>query len=1528
MHLLLTAIGPDNVPHDLAVECEESATVDEVTSFLAERVGAPAHIGATRGRLYLGSHVLDPRQKVAASPLRHGVVVGLDRPVPRIEDEPPGTLELRITSGTGAGTTYRLSPGSWSVGTGAYDAVRLEDPLVHGTAVTLDIGPDGTVGVTPEPAIVGATRPVPPRRRPHDGPVLIPVPPTKEYARSRQGKKEQKQDLLIGLDATHTEVDPSLPIPLVHVERIPVTGRTHLPLGHALTIGNTMLEVSWVTPPDASLTYTPTGSTLDFNRPPRMLPPERPTKFVYPREPKKPEGVRFPWPMVVAPIVMGLVMFLVFDRWYMLLFVLLSPLMYIGNMLQQNSGTAKRFRRDLGRYRERRRKIQGDAFRALTEESAARRRDYMDPANVLLTATGPRARLWERRPTDPDWLHLRVGTADTLSEITINDPEREKHEEDLIWTAPDVPIVVELPEFRVLGLAGPTAHRRAVARWMLAQLSVLHSPGEVDIRLISDRADDEAWGWVRWLPHVRAGRDEDGIARVGTDEQSTARQFAAIAGIIDSRGEELKAAGGFMRSGRTGFPPVVVFLEDAARLRLLPGAVGLLQAGPAVDVYFVCMDDDVRLLPEECQAVVSSDGYWLTVEKTGKETADSVRPDLVSRAWCERVARALAPLRDVSLEDASGAIPAHSRLLDVLRLDPPVADRILAGWSGRPRTTAAVIGEGLDGPFTLDISRDGPHGLVAGTTGSGKSELLQTIIASLAVGNRPDEFNFVLIDYKGGSAFKDCNNLPHTVGMVSDLDGHLTTRALASLAAELHRRERMLARAGAKDIEDFTAQREAGTNPTDEPMPRLLIVIDEFAALVSELPDFVKGLVDIARRGRSLGVHLILATQRPSGVVSAEIKSNTNLRIALRVTDANDSQDVIEASDAAEIPKSLPGRAFARLGHSALHQFQSARVGGRPRNVEAGPEVEVSRLAWSTLAAPAEVREEGDEDITVPTDLASLVGVINEAASAAGISSPPPPWLPPLEDVVTIDDLYTFVPRERVRSELVLPLGLVDLPHDQSRTALTYDLAHDTNVLVVSMPRMGRSSILRGVAGVIADNLPVTDVHIYGIDCGNNALLPLQALPHVGAVVTRDQPERLGRLTTKLREEITRRQEQLAASGFADITEQRRAVATEDRLPYIVVLFDRWEAFNAAFSNVDMGALVDAWQQIIQESSSVGIRIFMTGDRSCLVGRMSTLIDDKFLMRMADASDFTNIGMNVKEVPNHLPPGRAFRSGSTAESQFALLTADPDGTAQVRALQEIGRAAAARIGELPAAKKPFRVDDLPTRITVPEMLALGGARSDDTSYVPLGVGGDTLTMKHLSITEDGPTFMILGPRKSGRSNVLRLVAGHLVDADYSLLLVIPRRSPLAEFATDPHVVRTLTPETDRDEGKEVFEQFAELTKDRTKRTAVLIDDLELLGLDGWLVDGIEQQVKLVRDSESFVMAAGTADDLGSSYRGPAVALKKSRSGLLLRPQQPNDGDMFGARLPRSIGSGSGNTGRALLFRSGQWERIQVPLVEG
>jgi DNA segregation ATPase FtsK/SpoIIIE, S-DNA-T family len=355
-------------------------------------------------------------------------------------------------------------------------------------------------------------------------------------------------------------------------------------------------------------------------------------------------------------------------------------------------------------------------------------------------------------------------------------------------------------------------------------------------------------------------------------------------------------------------------VDQAADILLsYPGAATILRDGPKVGIYSICIDDDERSLSEEATAVVVvyADGS-ADLRRSPQDISHKTRLDVIGQDWFERTARALAPIRDTG-GDEEDALPQAARLTEVLELEPVGPEQFLSRWAGAARSTRATLGVSFDGPFSIDLVVDGPHGLVAGTTGAGKSELLQTIVASLAVANRPDAMNFVLVDYKGGAAFKDAVRLPHTVGMVTDLDAHLVERALTSLGAELTRREHMLAAVGAKDIDDYF---EAGSRRGAEPMPRLLIVIDEFASMVRELPDFVAGLVNIAQRGRSLGIHLILATQRPSGVVSGEIRANTNLRISLRVTDTADSGDIIGVPDAAQISASTPGRAYVRLGHA------------------------------------------------------------------------------------------------------------------------------------------------------------------------------------------------------------------------------------------------------------------------------------------------------------------------------------------------------------------------------------------------------------------------------------------------------------------------------------------------------------------------------------------------------------------------------------------------------------------------------------
>ncbi len=633
-----------------------------------------------------------------------------------------------------------------------------------------------------------------------------------------------------------------------------------------------------------------------------------------------------------------------------------------------------------------------------------------------------------------------------------------------------------------------------------------------------------------------------------------------------------------------------------------------------------------------------------TLEVDDAEPVHDVLLDQVDAMWAEEVARSLAPVRDASGEEGDAVIPKFVRYVDLAGIDLDRNDDVVAHWTRGGRSTEALVGMSMDGPFSLDLKADGPHALVAGTTGAGKSEFLQTLVVSLALANRPTAVNFVLVDYKGASVFADCERLPHTVGMVTNLDGHLTERALVSLDAELKRRELVLKEMGAPDI-DAAWERDADRAEASG-MARLVIVIDEFAELVHELPDFVTGLIRIARVGRSLGVHLILATQRPAGVVSPEMRANTGLRVALRMEDKNDSSEVLEAPHAAGISRSTPGRGFVRSGgRGALVEFQTARVAGRRKGATVDiPPPRVNPVPWKRLGYPPPVPRRAEEAKGRATDLYALVAMIGQAAVELDIPRSRSPWLAPLPLVFSLPPASS---RASAAMDLMpVVFGTEDVPALQAQHPAVLDVVHGGHLLIAGSARSGRSTALRTLGASLAQSMSPSDLHLYGLDFGNGALLPLTDLPHCDAVVGRSETERVERLIARLTEEVARRQELLARSGQGDIAEQREASSGGDRLAYLVVLVDRWEGFTSQFSLDSGSELPAAVLRLIREGIGVGLRLVIAGDRSLLNDRIASQVEDKLVLRLSDRNDYRMVNINPRTCPR-----RCRRAGPTGESR-------------------------------------------------------------------------------------------------------------------------------------------------------------------------------------------------------------------------------------------------------------------------------------
>ncbi len=1308
----------------------------------------------------------------------------------------------------------------------------------------------------------------------------------------------------------------------------------------------------------AVVVMNPEGGTT-FNRPPRIVDQIEQTRVTFPGE--KPERQKAPFSVValVIPVLMGLGMCLgakllggkhePFNPVFLLM-ALASPAMMLGNYLSTNRRGKGTFESKLTAYEEHLAEARSRMAAAVAHETNVLRTSFPDPAELSIVATTPRPTLWQRRPANGDFLSLRLGLTDRPASVVVDGvvpPEDERR-----CFLEKVPATVDLREVGVLGVAGPRSSCEALTRLLVAQLTVFHAPDDVVVTIFTGSGHERAWSWARWLPHVRPA-SPDFLTRIGSSDHSLDELAADLAQMVEARLTRREAAATEAMDEASH----VVVLDGAYRLGSIPAITRVLRFGPSVGVYAICLDETERLLPEECRAVAQFspvEPTRLALRASQSAPVADVLGDLVTSEWAERVARAIAPIRLNRRNEAESAIPTSLRLLDLLELDDPDESAIIRRWSELGRTTAALIGATARGPLVLDLSRDGPHGLVAGTTGSGKSELLQTIIASLAVVNRPDAMNFVLVDYKGGSAFKDCAELPHTVGMVTDLDGHLTERALASLGAELRRRERLLQQAGTKDIEDYWRATD-GTGAT--PMSRLVLVIDEFAAMVEELPDFVEGLVDLARRGRSLGINLILATQRPSGVVSPAIKTNTNLRIAMRVTDAADSTDVIDSPLAARIAKAAAGRAYLRVGHEQLTEFQAARVGGR-RSVDSVADLEVTPVTWTGLGDPPPAARTTTVT-SESTDLSELVAVINRAMAQAGMLVPPSPWLPPLPNQITLAHSANLSPRPsagtcgqgheidsnarfcdvcgedqsvRPRSAPVdlpkLPsefgpltavFGFEDRPEIQAQQPAGWDIERSGHLLVVGDSGSGRSTFLRTLAGSLADRISAREVHLYGVDCGNGALLPLADLPHCGAVVTRNEVDRVDRLIGRLLAEVTRRQEILSLGGFSTIADQRGMSDAGDRLPFIVVMIDRWEGFVSEFDPVDNGRLVSSFMHLMKEAPGVGIRVVATGDRTALSARFSALVETTIVLRMNDRGNYSMAGLNPRKMPDELRPGQAFRSGSGAEIQIALLDPDPAGPAQTAAFRAVAANAAGRDQWLDRHQLPLPIGVLPQRTFLGGALASLDPHQTYAHGGPLllgGVGGDHVEPQWVNLAEMGPAFMVGGPPRSGRSTALVVMTRSLLAQGRRVLIVLGRPSPLSTLAGHDGVV-------DVAEGRTLARDTLEELLGDGSVTDVVIDDAELL-VDSAIGDPLANFLKSARDHGRTMVVGGTTQDLANGFRGFPAEARKSKSGLVLCPGAPGDGELVGTRLPRTAVF-PGPPGRGVLSTRDGMVLVQVPL---
>ncbi|WP_422935432.1 type VII secretion protein EccCa [Sinomonas sp. P47F7] len=1126
----------------------------------------------------------------------------------------------------------------------------------------------------------------------------------------------------------------------------------------------------------------------------------------------------------------------------------------------------------------------------MRERSAQMRRDALvldpAPASLPLLVTDP-SRVWERRRSHADFLRVRVGLGDVpwfrLAAPAASNPLQPSDplmaEELSLFaaraaTVPGMPVTVPLDRAGDVALVGPRDEVLGVARAMAAQLAAFHAPDDVQLAAVfaGDRADD--WAGLDLLPHLVMGRTFDGPIRA----RRVAPDLPTLAQVLaDELAERVAAAEQRRRSmvpaGRAEQPRLVVFLDEhgglAQSFPFLEGRAGLEELG----ITLVHLVEDRLDEPSEVSLRVTVSDGALTVTDArvagDARGASNVRGagdargvgdaapvadlrgsiDAMSAPLLTAVARLVAPLR-LSLDAAERADAGEPiSMPELLGIEDPAALEAAEAWGARaPRDFLRVpIGVDRHGmPIHLDLKESaqlgmGPHGICIGATGSGKSELLRTLVLALAASHSPDDLSMILVDYKGGAAFAPFARLGHVAGLMDNLqdDPQLTRRARESIAGEVLRRQKLLRDAGASP--SITHYRELRrTRPELPPMPHLLLVIDEFGELLTAEPDFVDLLLTIGRIGRSIGVHLLLSSQRIESGKLRGLDTYLSYRIGLRTFSEAESQTILGTADAFHLP-AVPGFGFLKVDTSIYTEFRAGYVSGPVDAPAPGPTADDAARDVFVLPAHNGVGADGgagvgsadagepEAQLVRPDTGPSLVDVAVGRLAASGRQTAPV-WLPPLPTRVALGSVVDAA-TAAADGGLRTPIGLLDDPSRQRQAPWLLDFTiGGGHIAVVGAPGSGRTTVLRTIAASLALTRTPREVSVYGMDLAGGGLSRIEGFPHVGGVATRSDRTKLLRLIEELQAMIRHRETVFRDHDIDSIAmlRARHAAGEVPELvsPDIVLLVDGFGAIRTEFEELE-----DPFTELVQRGGSFGIHVIVALTRwNELRMASQPLIGQRFELRLNDPSD-SNVSRAAAAVLLSAEPGRVL-AGASLYGQVALPVLDDVDDAQLgdalealaaRLTADWSGPAAAPIRLLPESFEP---SELPDALEVSERVPFG-LRQDTMEYVAF----DPLLDQHL---------IVFGDAGSGKTTLLRGIAAGLIDRsspDELAIAVMDVRGGTAAEIPEDYLGGHATNGRDARGLAEAIaaelEKRSSATHEGSRpRIVVLVDDFDILASSG------------------------------------------------------------------------------------------------
>ena len=1140
------------------------------------------------------------------------------------------------------------------------------------------------------------------------------------------------------------------------------------------------------------------------------------------------------------------------------------------------------------------------------------------------------SRLYEISSDDEDFLQVTLGSYSGKSEVEVeySRNELQTEEDELIEEALQVfedfkeiegiPVTVNLRKDH-LGLVGEKKNLHNQLKYIIAQLCFFHSYHDLQIVFIGNEAYAKEFRYLKWYPHLRiqAINVVAGIFAESIRDQV----LGSILQMVKDRKQKLED-----NSKDSRFSPHLLFIIDEPKLIQDHAIMEYLgEQSKELGISIIYTTDQVAKLPQNVKTVCvldnSETGHLLS--KEGIRLNKQFDCVSMKNIDVERMSRKTAAI--IHEKGMVSKIPESITFFDMYKIEQPSELNLLSRWKSHEAHKSLAVPLGVreqDNYVELNLHEKahGPHGLVAGTTGSGKSEIVQSYILSLAVNFHPYEVGFLLIDYKGGGMANLFKNLPHLLGTITNLDGAESYRAMVSIKSELARRQRIFNEHNVNHINGYHKLFKLGE--ATEPIPHLFLISDEFAELKKEQPEFMKELVSTARIGRSLGIHLILATQKPSGVVDEQIWTNSRFKLCLKVQNEADSREMLKTPDAASITQ--PGRAYLQVGNNEIYElFQSAYSGGAYSDEKETNEGDKRVYLVNDLGQGQLINQDlsgsMESNQIRKTELDVIVDHIQETFTGLKLPQIKSPWLPPLSEIMVspyLTDIHDSA--EYTTTDLTVSLGVEDIPNEQRQMEYTIDFLRNGHVIYFASSGYGKTVFLTTILLSLCARNSVDNFNAYILDFGNSALIPMKALPHVADYITYDDVEKQQKLWTLLAKEMKERKQIMSAAMAQNFNIYNQTAKT--KMKALVVMIDNYDVVR------ELGIDENFFVQLARDGANLGIYLVITASRSNAV-KYSLM--NQIKVKIAGFNFEPMEPRNIVGRSEYTLPEVRGRCLVKSEGINLMQIYSP---VEYRTEMDYNSKLIALVNEIRSKSSEQKADGI---AVLPEQLYLNMLDDFEVAEpADIYLGLEKQQVKRFGISTMNTPFLIIGPVQSGKSNAGRVILNQLTDFE-QIYIFDTGDYEYQQMEDKDNVTYIMTEEDARD----CMEELADLVEERmdicvSERGKMPAKEFYHT-LDNYCVfiNGLDEFSQLTKDMSEIVPLLIKAAETGvfvvmtgHSSRMPvrsetAKLIKTAEYGLILGEQGMNSPfpTYRGKELPGCVEDG-------LLYKKGTTAMLRIPKV--